>query len=87
MNGTYKTEEQIDANRRHYQTGKIGERFYGSLKDVPLRKKYDLITGHYGLGYLTDNQLREFLKRTRVNLIQGRPQDKPGIMIFKEPIV
>ena len=73
MNGTFKTEEEIIEKKRKHHTGKIGERLHGGLNDVPLNKMYDLIISHYGLGYLTDQQLREFLKRTRASLIKGRP--------------
>ena len=56
------------------------------MKDVPLHIKYDLITGHWVFGYLTDEDLYAFLKRLRAKLIEGRPLDKPGIIIVKEDI-
>ena len=57
MHGTYTSEEYIKENQRHYHIGKIGERFFCGLKDVPLDKKYDLVIGHYALGYLSDDNL------------------------------
>ena len=87
MDGTYKTEEEIKENSRNYHHGRIGERFFKGLKDVPLDKMYDLVIGHYALGYLSDDDLYTFLKRLRIKLMEGRPDGKPGIAIFKEPIV
>ena len=47
---------------------------------------YDLVTGHWVFGYLTDEDLFAFLKRCRTKLIEGHPIEKPGIMIIKEDI-
>ena len=52
MDETYKTEKRINDNKRNYQKGIIGERFKCNLKKVPLDKKYDLVIGHWALGYL-----------------------------------
>ena len=86
MNGTYEAEEQIKENSRKLGQGKIGERFFTGLKDVPLDKPYDLVIGHYALGYLPEYDLYPFLKRLRQKLYDGRPQNKPGVAIFKEAI-
>ena len=83
---TYLTENEFNMNRRSYQKAKIDSRYQCNLKDVPLEKKYDLVTGHWVLGYLTDEDLFVFLQRLRTKLIHGRPKDKPGIVIVKEDI-
>ena len=34
--------------------GKIGDRFQCNMKDLGIEKKYDLIYGHWSLGYLQE---------------------------------
>ena len=46
---------------------------------------YDLICGHFALGYLPDDDLLVFLKRVRICLLKGRT-NKPGIMVVMEPV-
>jgi hypothetical protein len=53
--------------------------------DLGLHKKYDLIYGHWSIGYLVELDLAEFLKKCRASLL--RKDDQPsGIMIVKETI-
>ena len=66
---TYLTEDRVNKNRRSHQKGRIESRYQCNLKDVPLEKKYDLVTGHWVFGYLTDEDLYSFLKRARTKLI------------------
>ena len=48
--------------------------------------KYDLVISRWGLGYLVDDDVEPFLKRCHSKLSLDRPEGKPGIMIFFEPI-
>ena len=64
----------------------MGERFHMGIRSVPLVKKYDYVTGHWSLGYLTAEELGPFLIRLRKCLLKDRPEDEPGIAIFKETI-
>ena len=71
---TFQTEHRINKNRTKYQTGRIGGRHLCNLKDVPLEQKFDLVTGHWVFGYLTNEDLFKFLTRLRIKLIEGRPK-------------
>ena len=55
------------------------------MKDLSLQKKYDLIYGHWSLGYLLDEDLSEFLIRCRASLLKT-DKSKNGLMIVKETI-
>ena len=48
-------------------------------------KKYDLIYGHWSLGYLKDDDLACFLCRCRKSLLRDG-DEKSGLMIVKETI-
>ena len=55
------------------------------MMELGLQKKYDLIYGHWSLGYLVEEDLSEFLKKCRASLL--RDDDEPsGIMVVKESI-
>ena len=47
---TYENEKLIREGGKHI--GNIGSRFECNLKDLAINKKYDLIYGHWCLGYL-----------------------------------
>ena len=47
---TYESEIQIKYSP--LDVGKIGDRFQCNLKDLAMLKKYDLLYGHWCLGYL-----------------------------------
>ena len=55
------------------------------MKDMELKKKYDLIYGHWSLGYLSDEELPDFLIRCRASLLRD-DATKNGIMNIKETI-
>ena len=86
MAATIDTEREINKGKTKLEIGNIGERFHMPLDKVPLDKKYSFVIGHYTFGYLPDEKLYEFLKRSRVELIKGRPIGKQAIIIVKESI-
>jgi hypothetical protein len=55
------------------------------MTDLGLQKKYDLIYGHWSLGYLVEEDLAEFLVKCRASLLKSNEQPS-GIMIVKETI-
>ena len=51
MKATYERADEI--KKTTFSTvGRIGDRFQCNIKDIGLCKKYDLIYGHWSLGYL-----------------------------------
>ena len=52
MLDTYKTEDGL--KKTAIEFGQIGDRFQCNIKDLGIVKKYDLIYGHWSLGYLKD---------------------------------
>ena len=69
MEATYVTESKIKKTERNI--GSIGDRYQCNIKDIGMTKKYDLIYGHWCLGYLFDKDLFEFLKQCRVSLLRS----------------
>ena len=51
---TYKTEDKLNKKKTAIEYGQIGDRFQCNIKDLGIVKKYDLIYGHWSLGYLKD---------------------------------
>jgi protein N-terminal methyltransferase len=80
MSATYKAESTKDLTC----VGIIGDRFQCNMKDLGLLKKYDLIYGHWSLGYLLDTDLSSFMKRCRNALMSD--DGTLGLMIIKETI-
>ena len=84
---TYASEDRIMKQKREKNKfksyAKIADRFQCNLKNVPLTKPYDIIEGHNVFGYLPDEDLFAFLKRSRVCLLKERA-DKPGIMVVMD---
>ena len=64
--------------------GIIGDRFQCNMKYLSLLKKYDLIYGHWALGYLRDIDLSAFMKRCRNALMSD--DGSLGLMILKESV-
>ena len=82
MKGTYTKYEEINERRKHYMKGVIQDRFSCNLKHVSLEKPYDLVIARWCLGYLKDEDVGLFLTRCNQKLIEGRSNNKPGIMIL-----
>ena len=80
MHATYAAE----ANKKRNCKGIIGDRFQCNMKDLSLLKKYDLIYGHWSLGYLQDIDVYDFMKRCRNALISD--DGALGLMIIKESV-
>ena len=86
MDATRDTERDINLIKSELEVGNIGERFHMPLDMVPLDKNYSFVIGRWVFGYLPDEKLFEFLKRSRVELIKGRPKGKQAVIIVKETI-
>ena len=56
------------------------------LEDLVFEKKYDCIFFNWGLCYLNDNNLDEFLVKARLALLPDKSGDKPGMLVFKESV-
>jgi len=86
MEATFDSERVINEKKTKYEIRNIGERYHCGLDKVELDKPYSFIIGHYAFGYLPDRQLFDFLKKSRVKLIEGRPKGKQAVIIVKEII-
>ena len=59
MEATYQKEREI--KQLASNIGKIGDRYQCNMKDIGMVKNYDLIYGHWCLGYLYEEDINPFL--------------------------
>ncbi len=52
------------------------------MTKIPFDRKYNMIYGSWAFGYITDNELLDFLEKAKQSLMVFG--EKPGMIIVKE---
>lgn len=86
MLATYQTEQEINSQRDETQVAVIEDRLQQNLKDISFEKPYDLVIARWGLGYLSDEEVHEFLNKARTKLLAHSHNQQAGCMIFMETV-